>query len=205
MTHENLDSQGDPEVARKLRLLARNLHGSFVPDSALESFDRSDAQTFIFSSILRSSRTPERHPLWPAFDREVRFHDLSELFGYLEACIEGFVVTRDYRDEHDTVLLELAEAICASPRAPGQGAPKLPGAEDARVADVAVRVDGVLAEPGTRLPVDLFDAADQSCANDPEARVLARRTALARWLTGELHARPTSAPHPFDLPMSESI
>ena len=93
---------GDPEVARKLRLLASHLPNYPGTAAADAAFARRDVQEFTFKTILTGSKNPRQHGLWPAFDPEggpIQLHSAQDARDDCDACSAAAADTRPGLDD----------------------------------------------------------------------------------------------------------
>ena len=103
---------GDPEVARKLRLLASHLP-NYLGTAADEAFARRDVQEFTFMKILTGSKNPRQHVLWPAFDPEVgaiQLHSARDARDDCDACSAAAANSRPGLDDEAPTDPESVEA-----------------------------------------------------------------------------------------------
>lgn len=101
---------GDPEVARKLRLLAKYLPDYPGPAMAREAFSRHDVQQYFFMKVLTGPTPPRLHPLWPAFDSEINlrhFHHPDDACYECEVCLEEIV------GGHEELMREAEEELAS--------------------------------------------------------------------------------------------
>ena len=104
---------GDPEVARKLRLLASHLPNYPGTAAADAAFARRDVQEFTFKTILTGSKNPRQHALWPAFDPEVgaiQLHSARDARDDCDACSAAAANSRPGLDDEAPTDPESVEA-----------------------------------------------------------------------------------------------